>query len=85
MRTVQQMGWTGLLNGELLRVGAVDFDVLVCGDQHMSYQQNPGQLPMAVVVLVANNNKLQSLQPLVPQLLALMATIEPNRFYRIGP
>ncbi len=84
VRTVQQMGWTGLLNGELLRVGSVDFDVLVSGDQNMAYQQNSERLPIAVVVLVANNNKLESFQPLVPRLLALMTTIEPCRFYRVG-
>jgi hypothetical protein len=78
------MGWTGLLNGELLRVGSVDFDVLVSGDQNMSYQQNSEQLPMSVVVLIASNNKLESFQPLLPQLLRLMVTIEPRRFYRIG-
>jgi len=84
VRTVQQMGWSGLLNGELLRVASVDFDVLVSGDQNMAYQRNSEQLPMSVVVLLAINNKLESFQPLVPQLLTLMATIEPRRFYSIG-
>ncbi len=84
VRTVQQMGWGGLLNGELLRVASVDFDVLVSGDQNIGYQQNPERLPMSVVALVALNNKLESFQPLVPALLTLIATLEPRRFYRIG-
>jgi len=84
VRTVQQMGWGGLLNGELLRVASADFDVLVSGDQNMAYQQNSGQLPMSVVTLLAINNKLESFQPLVPQLLALIATIEQQRFYSLG-
>ena len=33
IRTVQDMGWTGTKNGELLRRAEVEFDVLVTADQ----------------------------------------------------
>ncbi len=39
VRTVQHCGWSGLKNGELLRVAQADFDVLVTADQNMQYQQ----------------------------------------------
>ena len=35
--TVQQAGWTGLKNGELLRQAKGQFDVLVTGDQNIQY------------------------------------------------
>ena len=51
--TVQQAGWAGVQNGELLRRAAGRFDVLVTGDQNIEYQQNPASLPIAVIILVA--------------------------------
>lgn len=60
VRTVQFMGWSGLVNGKLLAVASKDFDVLVTGDRNMAYQQSSVSLPMSVVVLVAPNNKLES-------------------------
>ena len=61
VRTVQHCGWSGLKNGELLRAAQADFDVLVTADQNMQYQQNPNTLPIPVVVLTANSNRLESL------------------------
>jgi hypothetical protein len=40
--TVQQCGWAGLQNGELLRVAAdAGFDVLVTADRNLQFQQTP--------------------------------------------
>ena len=83
VRTVQQMGFGGLANGKLLQAASSDFDVLISGDQNMSYQQNANTLPMAVVVLIANNNKLESFIPLVPRLLETLAILDSPKFIRI--
>src|SRR5438093_8655384 len=45
------------------------FDALLTADQNIEFQQNLKTLPMAVVVLVANSNRLESLEPLVPDVL----------------
>ncbi len=68
VRSVLEMGWSALRNGELLRRAAEQFDVFVTADQNLPYQQNLGALPIAVAVLVARSNRLQSLKPLVPEL-----------------
>ena len=34
------MGWSGIQNGELVRLIDGDFDVLLTGDQNLRYQQN---------------------------------------------
>ena len=39
-RTVQEAGWPGKQNGELLRLAEAAFDVLVTVDTNLSYQQN---------------------------------------------
>lgn len=83
VRTVQQSGWGGLRNGELLRAASNDFDVFVTADRNMQYQQNPETLPIAVVVLIARTNRLDDLQTVVPGLLARLANIQPGTFSRI--
>jgi predicted nuclease of predicted toxin-antitoxin system len=84
VRTVQQVGLSGYANGELLRVASKDFDVLISGDTNMSYQQNQSTLPMTVMVLKAQNNKLESFLPLVPRILAELEKIQSPQFVLIA-
>jgi putative NIF3 family GTP cyclohydrolase 1 type 2 len=79
VRTVQLMGGSGLVNGNLLAAAAGDFEVLITGDRNMQYQQSASQLPMSVVVLIALNNKLVSFLPLVGRLLSTLATLQELR------
>ena len=52
--TVQQRGWAGLKNGELLRVAAdASFDVLVTADRNLRFQQNLSQARLGIILLVA--------------------------------
>jgi hypothetical protein len=42
--SVQQRGWAGLQNGELLRIAAdAGFEVLVTADRNLQFQQNLSQ------------------------------------------
>jgi predicted nuclease of predicted toxin-antitoxin system len=83
VRTVQQMGFGGLVNGKLLKAASSDFDVLISGDQNMSYQQNANTLPMSVIVLIAKNNKLESFVPLVPKLFKVLDALDMPKFIQI--
>jgi predicted nuclease of predicted toxin-antitoxin system len=80
VRTVAAMGSAGKHNGELLRLAAAEFDVVLTADQNLEYQQDIGALPIAVVVLVASTNRIQSIRPLVPAL----QTAAPRRLVRVG-
>lgn len=83
--TVQQMGWAGIQNGELLRrAAAAAFDVFVTGDRNLSFQQNLAELPLAVVVLKAPSNRLADLKPLVPKLLAALAELRRDSVVWVG-
>jgi hypothetical protein len=84
VRTVTQMGWTSLGNGDLLRQAAEAFDALVTADQNIEFQQNLATLPIAVVVLVAPSNRLESLEPLLPAILETLRTIRPRTLVRVG-
>ena len=84
VRTVRQAGWTGLANGNLLRRAAGQFDVLVTGDRNLEHQQNRADLPISVVVLVAVSNRIESLRPLVPELLNAIERIRPGQILNVG-
>ena len=82
--TVSEAGWAGLKNGELLTRARGGFDVLLTADQNIEHQQNLSALPVSVVVLIAPTNKLEDLKPLVPKLLARLASLATNTFARVG-
>lgn len=83
-QTVQKRGWAGLENGDLLKSAVGEFDVFITGDQNLEYQQNPKTLPIAVVILVAINNRVDTLRPLVPQVLEALKNVRPGQLVRIG-
>jgi hypothetical protein len=81
---VAAAGWSGIENGELLRLAAGHFDVLITADRNLEHQQNLRTLSVSVVVLVASTNRLESLAPLVPELLELLQALSPRQLVRIG-
>ena len=84
VRTVTQLRWTGIKNGELLSRAAELFDVVLSADQSIEFQQNLAKLPVAVVVLIAKTNRIESLEPLVAQVLAVLETLQPRTLQRVG-
>jgi hypothetical protein len=82
--TVPEMGWAGVKNGALLRLVEPDFDIFVTIDGNMKYQQNLSALDLAFVVLTAINNKLETLQPLMPQILDALMTIQPGQIVKVA-
>jgi predicted nuclease of predicted toxin-antitoxin system len=78
--TVAEAGWSGLENGELLRLAASRFDLFVTADQNLQYQQNLSSLPLSVAVLAAPNNRIEALLPLVAQLLARLDNLPARTF-----
>ncbi len=84
VRTVQQMGWAGSSNGDLLRLAADHaFDVLVTVDQGIAHEQNPDTLPLPVIIMIAARNRLQELQPLVPGVVSVLSGDLQRRIYRV--
>ena len=84
VRTVPEMGWAAKENGELLRLAESHFDVLVTADRKLRYQQSVSGRNIAVVVLVAPRNKLEFLQPLVPQLERVLLQVKPGELKEVG-
>ncbi len=75
VKTVPQMGWAGVKNGQLLALLEREFDVFITVDRGLSLQQNLSRFDIAVIVLQASSNRLVDLKPLVPEVLAVLSTV----------
>ena len=84
-RTVQQQGWAGLKNGELLKQARIaGFQVFLTADQNLEFQQNLANSGLFIVVIVAVSNALEDLLPVVPAALAAMGEPKPGQLIRVG-
>ena len=71
--TVQEMGWAGKTNGELLKFMLVEnFDVLLTFDKNLQHQQNFQKYSIMVVVLSAASNTFANLQPLCKSVIQVL-------------
>lgn len=72
--SVQDLGWRGKGNGELLglMLGA-GLQAVITGDKNMPYQQNWLTYPLPVVVLDARGDQYDDYLLLMPQVLTLLA------------
>lgn len=82
--TVQRNGWSGVKNGKLLALAASHFDVFLTMDRNLEYQQNLATLPIAVLVIQAVSNRIQHLEPLVPDILRELTQLQPRSLRRVG-
>ena len=84
VRTVAEMNWSGLENGDLLRAMRADgFEVLLTVDQNLRHQQNIASAGIAILVLIAPSNRVADLVPLLPSTLAALTSIKPGEVVEI--
>src|SRR3954447_25554465 len=76
--TVGSMRWAGTKNGALLRRAETQFDVFLTADRSLQYQQNLHNVQIAIVVLIAPDTQVETLRPLIPQVLSTLQTIQPG-------
>jgi hypothetical protein len=82
--TVTERGWSGIKNGKLLALAETQFDISLTVDQNLKYQQNLKALNIEVVLLVARNNRLKTLLPLMPEVREALENIQTGDFIRVG-
>ncbi|MCU0424517.1 MAG: hypothetical protein MUF71_02705 [Candidatus Kapabacteria bacterium] len=84
--TLNEMGWNGLKNGNLLKAAIKQqFDILLTIDKNLPYQQNTLQHEITIVVLDVKRSKIQNLVELIPKFKAQLKQFEKTRVYRISP
>lgn len=53
-KTVQEMGWAGVENGDLLKLAESDFEVFLTADKNIRYQQNLKGRKLAIIEFPSN-------------------------------
>ena len=82
--TVADAGWAGVTNGELLRLAATRFDLMITVDRNLEYQQSFAALPIAVIIIHAPSNDIAVLRPLMPAVLAAIPLTKPGAVTHVG-
>ena len=82
--TARYMGWTSIVNSELLALARKDgFEVLVTCDQNMRYEQNIMAQDVSIVVLKAVSNRIRHLLPLMPHVHVILPTLKHGQVVEI--
>jgi predicted nuclease of predicted toxin-antitoxin system len=83
--TSAYMGWAGIRNGDLLsRAATAGFDVMLTLDTGIEYQQNLINLPCSVIIIRAESNAFEHIQPHIQAILAAVQTSPRKSLLRIG-
>ena len=82
--TVTEQGWSGIENGELLNLAATKFDIFLTVDQNLSFQQNLKNFNIAIILMVARNNRLKTLLPLMPAVRVAIDDVKAGEIVRIS-
>jgi predicted nuclease of predicted toxin-antitoxin system len=82
--TVQEAGWSGKENGELLALAEAEFGVLITLDTSLRYQQNLAARKIAVVVIHSRSNRLSHISPHFSACLKALETIGPGDVIHVG-
>lgn len=82
IRTVQDMGWSGVKNGKLLALANPQFDVFITTDKNLRYQQHLARLNLAIVLLPTN--RVRVVIALIPKIEEVLKTIQSGDFIEIA-
>ena len=79
--SVQDMGWAGIKNGELLKLVTAQFDVFITSDKNLRYQQNLTTLAISIILLPSN--QVPVVKALLPNIDAAISEIGSSDFIEI--
>ena len=81
VESVEDAGWSGMENGELLNRAELSFDLFLTEDKNLRYQQNLVRRGIAVLELPGNT--LSVVKALVPKILEAMTRIKPGDYIQV--
>jgi hypothetical protein len=81
--TVQEAGWAGKKNGELLALASREYEAFITVDRNLHFQQNITRFDIAVLILSARTNRLADLRTLAPGVLAALPKVKPGEILLI--
>ncbi len=85
VKTVRDMSWLGKKNGELLGLIVFNgFDFFVSIDKNLRYQQNLAKFDITIFLLIAINNRRETLQKLVEKVKQKIQSGQYQKFTEIS-
>jgi predicted nuclease of predicted toxin-antitoxin system len=82
--SVQEAGWAGKRNGELLKLAEGRFDVFITLDTNLQYQQNMVGRQIGIIVIRAQSNRLNDLKPYFSDCIQALEVIQAGQMVHIG-
>lgn len=82
--TVQERGWSGIKNSELLRLAAGEVEVFLTMGRGVEFQQNLQSLSLGVLIIRAPSNRFEDLLPLMSEVHHALSTIQSGQVRRVG-
>jgi len=81
--TVDDAGFKGFQNGDLLRAASAEFDAIITVDRRLPREQDLATFKLAILVLIARSNRYDDLKPLIPRALDALRVIKPGEVVEI--
>ena len=82
--TVRNMNWLGKKNGELLGLAAFNgFEIFITVDKNLKNQQNLEKFALKFILLLAKDNKHETLQLFLDKIITLLKTENIPKFTEI--
>lgn len=79
------MNWLGKKNGELLGLAAFNgFDIFITLDKNLKNQQNLNKVDLKFILLLATDNKHQTLQAYISKVKTMLNNINLPRFSEVS-
>ncbi len=79
--SVQDEGWAGIKNGEMLRLVSAKFDVFITSDKNLRHQQNLAAFELSIILLPSN--QVPVVKVLLPQIDDALTNIGLHDFVEI--
>jgi hypothetical protein len=79
--TVQQRGWMGIKNGDLLQLAESEFDLFITSDQNIRYQQNLARRRIAILEL--SSNSIRRISTAASLIQSTIANMKPGEFRQL--
>jgi predicted nuclease of predicted toxin-antitoxin system len=83
IKTVKDMGWTGVKNGASLTIASNEFDAVFTVDRGMEDAHKRLEVRVGLVILAANTTDPIKLHPLMLRVRAALQAIQPGEIVRV--
>jgi len=79
--TVRFLGWSGIQNGELLKLVDQRFDVFLTGDKNLRYQQNLTDREIAIIEVPYT--RLDLLESMAGKIRVAISEVDPGGYFQV--